>query len=192
MEALEWNGEGILVRFSRYMEEDGVLDPASYALSDGEGVPCAVTAVTPVEQGRVSVNIDPEEPTYTRAVLLTADFPAGAALRLTVRGGLKSYAGASSKDYTGFVATAETGTLGDHSELQWVRLPDGALGVSGRGMSARTPVFAALYDANGKMLGVRLFESSGQAADIGTEFARCKLFWLDENGRPKCECVTVK
>jgi hypothetical protein len=103
VETVEWTEEGVLVRFSRYMEEDDVLDPAGYNLTGPAGVRYAVSAVESVELGRVPANIDPVQLAYTRTVLLHAAVPMGEALKLTVVGGVRSYAGtAMGADYIAF------------------------------------------------------------------------------------------
>ncbi|MCR5040741.1 MAG: chitobiase/beta-hexosaminidase C-terminal domain-containing protein, partial [Clostridia bacterium] len=95
VESVRFTEDGVYVTFSKYMEEDLVLDPAVYTLSTAAG-PRAVSSVTSVEQGHTPSNIDGEATkTYTRTVLIASDdMPGvGAELLLTVSGSVKSYAG---------------------------------------------------------------------------------------------------
>ena len=102
VEAVRWTEEGVYVTFSKYMVDtakgaDSVLNPANYALKGVSG-PVAISKVTPVEQGHTPANIDGKNTkTYTRTVLLTPKTAPkkGDELLLTVKKGVKSYAGSA-------------------------------------------------------------------------------------------------
>ena len=86
--------DGIYVSFSKYMDEADVLDPGNYVVSvTGDDAPLALTASS-AEQGGTPANLGSGK-TYTRTVLLTPEssLEAGTALSLTVKSGVKSYAG---------------------------------------------------------------------------------------------------
>jgi|GEM_PF-1491763 len=111
---VRFTDEGVYVTFSKYMTEGSgaasVLDAANYALYDvSTGTAFTIASVTSAEQGHAPSNIDANETTYTRTVLLTTaeTLAAGANVRLEVTGGLTSYAGTPiGADYVGFGTTA--------------------------------------------------------------------------------------
>lgn len=85
-------------------------------------------------------------------------------------------------------ADTKSGTLGDGGELRWAyRRDSGQITVIGSAVSVKEPVCAAVYARNGEMTAISLVTASGGKADIGDDFDHVKLFWMDENGAPKCE-----
>lgn len=190
VESVEWTGEGILVRFSKYMDEADALSAANYTVTDAAGQTRTVSAAEPYEQGHVPANIDPNEPTYTRAVLLRTTMPADGALSVSVSGSVRSYAGTEMRQtYTGFVSTARQGMLGVSGELFWCYRPeDGSLTLRGTGVNAQNPVYAAVYDAAGRMTELVTLTEAG-AAQLTPNAAALRLIWLDQRHRPKCEAA---
>ena len=193
VESLEWTDEGILVRFSKYMEEADVLSTASYGMKNSAGETVAVTAVEPVERGSVPANIDPAEPAYSRAVLLKASLPDDGAVELTVCADVRSYAGtAMGRAYLGFAGSARFGSLGSSGELSWSYSPEsGVITVSGSGVSGSAPVWAAAYDAGGRMTNLLQITAAG-SFELAPEAPDVRLFWTDAQGRPKCEAARVR
>ncbi len=193
VESLEWTDDGLLLRFSKYMAEADVLDPASYTVKNSAGEAVAVTSVESTEQGRVPANIDPAEPSCSRAVLLKAVMPEDGALELSVSGSVRSCAGtAMGRDWTGYAFSAVFGVLGDAGELSWSCLPEkGVLSVSGPGLRDSAPVWAAAYDTQGRMTALYRITAAG-SVEFGPEAPDIRLFWTDGQGRPKCEAVRVR
>ena len=190
VESVEWTGEGILVRFSKYMDEADALNAANYTVTDAAGQTRTVSAAEPYEQGHVPANIDPNEPTYTRAVLLRTTMPADGALSVSVSGSVRSYAGTEMRQtYTGFVSIARQGMLGVSGELFWCYRPeDGSLTLRGTGVYAQNPVYAAVFDAAGRMTELVSLTEAG-AAQLTPNAAALRLIWLDQRHRPKCEAA---
>ena len=88
----------------------------------------------------------------------------------------------------------ETGTLGKQAEIQYTwNSTSGILTVrhvGGERPKADSPVIAALYGANGKLIKVRAMTSEKltlPAADA----VRIRLMWLDSAGVPKCRAAEI-
>lgn len=100
-----------------------------------------------------------------------------------IAAGMKAY-----ESYIRLEADTKSGTLGDGGELRWAyRRDSGQITVIGSAVSVKEPVCAAVYARNGEMTAISLVTASGGKADIGDDFDHVKLFWMDENGAPKCE-----
>ena len=92
--------EGIYVTFSKYMTEGSgaasVLDKTNYSVySVSSDTELAITSVVIEEQGHTPANVDSNQTTYTRTVLIKTEtgFAGGTEVTLTVNGSVTSYAG---------------------------------------------------------------------------------------------------
>lgn len=189
VEETDWTGEGLLVRFSKYMEEADVLSTGAYTVKNSAGETVAVTAVEIVERGHVPANTDAEEPTYTRAVLLKCALPADGALEVTASGTVRSYAGtAMGRAWTGFAASARAGSLG---ALGWSYRPEtGVLSLNGTAPAANETVWAAVYDEYGRMTDLTPLAVGQNQLEPNAPALR--LFWTDGQNRPKCASAVVR
>ena len=113
---------------------------------------------------------------------------------ITVYGVSGSYAETYAK-WEAFLDIAQyrkTGTMGDAQELQWTYAPDAkAVTVTGL-VSANEPVYVGSYDANGKMLSVKMITASNGTAKADDGANTVMLFWLDSNFMPKCGKATIR
>lgn len=88
--------------------------------------------------------------------------------------------------------SSSNGVLGANGELAWTY--DRGLGqvsITGDALSARAPVYVAVYGEGGKMTGVSMIAASGGEAAVGNGFTGVKLIWVDQNAAPKCPCVEI-
>ncbi len=86
----------------------------------------------------------------------------------------------------------QTGTLGQSDEISWTFAPDtNTLTLTGDSVSDTAPVIAAGYKASGQMLFATRITAPG-ITKLPKDADHIKLFWLDQNGRPKCDCATIK
>ncbi|MBR4425687.1 MAG: hypothetical protein IKS66_07070, partial [Oscillospiraceae bacterium] len=98
VEAERYTTDGVYVSYSKYMDEGDVLSPSRYTLSvrsggDGEATPAEFT-VESVDWGHAPSNLDPDETTYTKTVLLRVrDLAPGDLVHWSVDGAVRSYAG---------------------------------------------------------------------------------------------------
>ena len=102
VESVLYTTDGIYLTFSKYMVDtakgaDSVLNAANYTLKTKDGA-VAIAEVKTIEQGHTPANIDGKNAkTYTRTVLLVPKtaLKAGTQALVTVKKGVKSYAGSA-------------------------------------------------------------------------------------------------
>ncbi len=174
--------EGVLISFSRYMNEGDVLSGYNYTLVDENGKAIRITSVTSVEQGHAPSNIDPAETTYTRTVLLHADVPSDKGVTLTVSGNVVSYCGSAlGADCSIDLAASGLNVTRSGSKLHYeITLPQDSVNIN---------LVAASYDADGRLLNVTsetvvCNKTCSGELTVGTDGDRCKVFVLDSDSKP--------
>ena len=193
VEAVHCAADGVLVTFSKYMADtgngtDSVLALSNYQIFDCDGLPVSFTAEA-VEQGHAPANVDPNETTYTRTVLLRiADgtLEPESVVSLWVSGSVKSYAGTPmGSDY-------EHSGITDGAVIRNVTPTGTAVKVTVSCVGNGATVYCAFYDKDGRMLAVESSAIEGGAerklsfeAATG-EYDSVKIFVLDESARPLC------
>ena len=112
----------------------------------------------------------------------------------TVYGVSGSYAETYAKwaAFLDIVQYRKTGTMGDAQELQWTYAPDAKTVTVTGSVSANEPVYVGSYDANGKMLSVKMITASNGTAQADDGANTVMLFWLDSNFMPKCGKATIR
>lgn len=193
VEAVHCAADGVLVTFSKYMADtgngmDSVLALSNYQIFDCDGLPVSFTAEA-VEQGHAPANVDPNETTYTRTVLLRiADgaLEPESVVSLWVSGSVKSYAGTPmGSDY-------EHSGITDGAVIRNVTPTGTDVKVTVSCVGNGATVYCAFYDKDGRMLAVESSAIEGGAerklsfeAATG-EYDSVKIFVLDESARPLC------
>ncbi len=92
--------------------------------------------------------------------------------------------------YTEPVETLQTGALGDGQDLQWSYQSDGAISFTGDIPQGET-VLVACYDDAGRFTGVKRVDRQALEAQVATDAAKLKLFWLGGNQAPRCGAQEV-
>lgn len=86
---------------------------------------------------------------------------------------------------------ARYGFLGQNYDLSWTyNIEEGTISFDGDIPSLET-VLVACYNDSGRFTGVKLIDRQTMEAQVGTNFATMKLFWLDNRKAPKCQAVEV-
>ena len=150
------------------------------------------------EQAPANIDYGAEAPSYTKTVRVAAADAGEGAQSITVKEGLKSYAGVPMA--SAYYEELEAGLGGimyteDRSEsVKWACSADnGTLTLSGD-LSASCPVFVVCYEASGRMLSAAVMRSSGASADVSGS-ARVTLIWADNSAGkmvPRCESVSFE
>ncbi len=78
-----------------------------------------------------------------------------------------------------------SGTFGESNELSFTYKSDGAISFTGDIPQGET-VFVACYDDVGRFTGVKCVDRQTLEAQVGTDAAKLKLFWLGGNQAPRC------
>ena len=186
---VEYTAEGVYVTFSKYMDEDyvSVLNRSYYTLEAFTGersVYLPISKVVPIDQGHAPANIDSQETTYTRTVLLKTEepIPAGTDVRLTVNDLLRSYAGTSmGQTYTAsgtVLMDVQLDKGSDTATLTYHTAPAALLD--------ETRVVVAWYDESGQMLDCRLMAAEDVDTVIVPLAATHKVFLVSGAFAPLC------
>ncbi len=83
-----------------------------------------------------------------------------------------------------------SGTFGAHNELSFAYQSDGAISFTGDIPQGET-VLVACYDDAGRFTGVKCVDRQTLEAQVGTDAAKLKLFWLGGNQAPRCGAQEV-
>ena len=88
-----------------------------------------------------------------------------------------------------YAAGPSGNTMGPRNELTWAR-NGRTLTVTGP-VSAASPLWAAAYDQNGRLLSVSPVTASGGSVSLPGGAASSRLIWTDGGRTPKCASVSV-
>ena len=169
--ALDGGRLAVLYELSRKGTYSNSYDSTWMAVLNADGS----VLQTPMRLGTMRLNAD-EDPVFSGgAVRWAANAGSGT---LTV--------------YSLRVETAKTGVMGDGDDaVTWGLLKD-TLTVYNGALSAAEPLYAASYDADGRMLGVSVLTAAMQEATLPQDAARVKLFRPDASGAPKCAAAAAR
>lgn len=87
----------------------------------------------------------------------------------------------------------KTGALGENGEIPWTYSPaHNNLLLNDEDVSKAAPVVAAGYTKDGKMLFSLSITEPTSVTPFPQKADHYKLFWLDADGKPRCDCVTIR